>query len=30
MIDTSTWIRAQEGWHCVMHTETPANLEPAN
>jgi hypothetical protein len=21
--DTSTWIRAGDGWKCVMHTETP-------
>jgi hypothetical protein len=24
MYDTSTWIRSRDGWHCVMHTETPA------
>lgn len=24
MSDTSTWIRADGGWRCVMHTETPA------
>jgi hypothetical protein len=23
MSDTSTWIRADGGWRCVMHTETP-------
>lgn len=30
MIDTSTWIQSGKQWKCVMHTETPANLEPAN
>ena len=25
MNDTSTWIRAEERWQCVMHTETPAS-----
>jgi hypothetical protein len=29
MNDTSTWIRTGLQWKCVMHTETPANLEPA-
>lgn len=24
MYDTSTWIRSADAWHCVMHTETPA------
>ena len=24
MNDTSTWVRAADGWKCVMHTETPA------
>ena len=23
MADTSTWIMTDEGWRCVMHTETP-------
>lgn len=23
MYDTSTWIREDGAWHCVMHTETP-------
>ena len=29
MNDTSTWIQAGKQWKCVMHTETPANLDPA-
>lgn len=29
MNDTSTWIQAGKLWKCVMHTETPANPEPA-
>jgi len=24
MNDTSTWVKANDGWKCVMHTETPA------
>lgn len=24
MTDTSTWIRKQGAWRCVMHTESPA------
>lgn len=24
MTDTSTWIRAGDGWRCAMHTETPS------
>ena len=24
MNDTSTWVRAGEGWRCAIHTETPA------
>lgn len=24
MTDTSTWIHMQDGWKCIMHTETPA------
>lgn len=28
MLDSSTWIRDGEGWHCVMHTETPAVSSP--
>ena len=27
MHDTSTWIKSDKGWQCVMHTETP--VEPA-
>ena len=23
MADSSTWVRASDGWKCVMHTETP-------
>jgi len=23
MADTSTWVKAADGWRCVMHTETP-------
>jgi len=23
MNDTSTWVRTDRGWRCVMHTETP-------
>jgi hypothetical protein len=23
MNDTSTWIKSDKGWQCVMHTETP-------
>ena len=30
MTDTSTWIQAGNQWKCVMHTETPAHLEPAS
>ena len=22
MVDSSTWVRAKDGWRCVMHTET--------
>ena len=29
MNDTSTWIQAGKQWKCVLHTETPANLDPA-
>jgi hypothetical protein len=28
MLDSSTWIRDGQGWHCVMHTETPAVSSP--
>jgi ketosteroid isomerase-like protein len=24
MVDTSTWVRKDGAWKCVMHTETPA------
>ncbi|MEJ8852207.1 nuclear transport factor 2 family protein [Variovorax rhizosphaerae] len=24
MIDTSTWVKAKDGWRCVAHTEVPA------
>lgn len=24
MFDTSTWIRSGDAWHCVIHTEAPA------
>jgi hypothetical protein len=24
MYDTSTWIKVEEQWRCVMHTESPA------
>jgi len=24
MLDTSTWVKAADGWRCVAHTETPA------
>ena len=23
MHDTSTWVKTDDGWRCVMHTETP-------
>ena len=26
MADSSTWVRGEEGWRCVMHTET--ELQP--
>jgi hypothetical protein len=29
MNDTSTWIRVGKEWKCVMHTETPAEVERA-
>ena len=25
MADSSTWIRTDDGWRCVMHTETPVD-----
>jgi hypothetical protein len=25
MADTSTWILTDDGWRCVMHTETPVD-----
>jgi ketosteroid isomerase-like protein len=27
MNDTSTWVKTEDGWKCVMHTETPADGE---
>lgn len=27
MNDTSVWIQAGDGWHCVMHTETPIDAK---
>ena len=27
MADTSTWVRGDEGWRCVMHTETPLDTK---
>jgi hypothetical protein len=30
MNDTSTWIQTDEGWRCVMHTETPINAKQAH
>ncbi len=30
MLDSSTWVRDGAGWHCVMHTETPAVSSPAH
>ena len=29
MADSSTWIRTDDGWRCVMHTETPVDPETA-
>ncbi|MBC7956584.1 MAG: nuclear transport factor 2 family protein [Cytophagales bacterium] len=29
MNDSSTWIQKDKRWQCVMHTETPAEAEPA-
>jgi len=26
MADTSTWVRGDDGWRCVMHTETPLDV----
>lgn len=28
MNDTSTWVRTDQGWRCVMHTETPVAAKP--
>ncbi len=28
MHDSSTWIQKGKQWHCVMHTETPAEAKP--
>jgi hypothetical protein len=28
--DTSTWIKVDGRWQCVIHTETPANAHGAN
>ena len=30
MLDSSTWVRDGAGWHCVMHTETPAVASPTH
>jgi len=27
MVDSSTWIRTDQGWRCAMHTETPADKD---
>jgi len=29
MNDTSTWVKTDDRWRCVMHTETPAEAERA-
>ena len=29
MNDTSTWVKTDDRWQCVMHTETPAEAERA-
>jgi len=29
MFDTSTWIRRGNGWRCIMHTETPKDINHA-
>ena len=29
MHDTSTWVKTDDRWQCVMHTETPAEAERA-
>lgn len=29
MNDTSTWVKTDDRWQCVMHTETPAQAERA-
>jgi len=29
MNDTSTWVRQGKAWKCVMHTETPLDVDPA-
>ncbi|MBC7681056.1 MAG: nuclear transport factor 2 family protein [Ferruginibacter sp.] len=26
MNDTSTWVQTDQGWRCVMHTETPISI----
>jgi hypothetical protein len=28
MTDSSTWVQGQDGWRCVMHTETPIDASP--
>jgi ketosteroid isomerase-like protein len=28
MNDTSTWVKSDDDWKCVMHTETPAGDKP--
>jgi len=30
MADTSTWVRRDDGWRCVMHTETPLDAKVAH
>jgi hypothetical protein len=30
MADTSTWVRGGDGWRCVMHTETPLDVNAAH
>lgn len=28
MVDSSTWVRKEDQWQCVAHTETPAQPSP--
>lgn len=30
MVDSSTWIKTDQGWRCVVHTETPADPKAAH